>query len=52
MPTPPRKDETQNAFLARCISYITKHENKPTKQASAICYSMWRNKDKAKRITK
>jgi len=52
MPTPPKRGESQNTFLSRCISYIVKHEGKSSKQASAICYFMWRNKDKTKRITK
>jgi len=44
MPTPPRKGESKDKFISRCISYIVKKEGKPQKQAVAICHNMWRNK--------
>lgn len=44
MPSPPRKGESKDAFISRCIRYIVKNEGKSEKKASAICYSMWRRK--------
>ena len=46
MPAPPKKGETQKEFLARCIPFFV-DEGKPQDQAVAICYSMWREKDKS-----
>jgi len=44
MPTPPKKGESKDKFISRCISYIVKKEGKPQKQAIAICNSMWRRR--------
>ena len=44
MPEKPRKGESKDKFISRCISYIVKKEGKPQKQAVAICHNMWRNK--------
>jgi len=47
MPSP-RKDETENEFISRCVSdpeMIEKHPNQD--QKIAICYSFWKNKPKA-----
>jgi hypothetical protein len=44
----PLKGETKEKYIPRCISYLVKEEGKPQKQAIAICYSMWENKDKKK----
>lgn len=42
MPTP-KRNETQDEFISRCIPYVI-HEGttKDEKQASAICYSIWK----------
>lgn len=45
MPVPPRKGESKDAFINRCIRYIVKNEGKSETQAAAICYSMWRRKE-------
>jgi hypothetical protein len=49
MPSPPRKDETKQQFISRCHSYMEKHKEGKPGQASAICYSMWRNRNKMKK---
>lgn len=46
MPTPPKKNETKEKFLGRCIPFLIK-EGKPKDQAAAICHSMWSKKSKA-----
>jgi hypothetical protein len=49
MPVPPKKGESKEEFISRCISYYAKKEpdvNK--KQRAAICYNMWENKGKKK----
>lgn len=47
MPEPPRSNETQQMFLSRCISFMTENKegNSPAQRA-AVCYSMWRNRNK------
>jgi hypothetical protein len=56
MPTPPQKGESQNDFISRCVSYLTKNEkHKYPKQSQrvAICFSMWRRaKGKTKPMSK
>jgi hypothetical protein len=50
MPEPPRKNESQKAFLGRCISFMTKNkEGKDPAQRAAVCYSMWRSRKKSKK---
>lgn len=50
MPEPPRKSETQQAFIERCISFMTKNkEGKDPAQRAAVCYSMWRDRKKSKK---
>lgn len=44
MPAPPRKNESKEKFLKRCIPYLIKNEGKNKKQASGQCYEMWRTK--------
>ena len=44
MPTP-NKGESKEDFVSRCIP-IMKKEGREQGQAIAICYSIWRNKDK------
>lgn len=51
MPVPrPGKDETQSAFMGRCMRFMvtdnnSKPENgkRPRKQMVAICFSQWEN---------
>lgn len=44
MPTP-EKGETEKEFIGRCIPILI-DEGKEKDQAVAICYSIWKNKDK------
>jgi len=37
----PRKDETKENFISRCIPYVVK-EGRKQDQAAAICYSIWK----------
>jgi len=46
MPTP-RKDEEQSKFISRCISIVI-GEGVEKDQATARCYSIWRESKKAK----
>jgi len=46
MPSPPRKDESHNAFISRCMSYLIKNEKKTSDQAAGQCYGMWRQQHK------
>ena len=51
MPAPPKPGESKDKFISRCISYMNKNEAgkyPDPKQRAAICYSMWKNKDKKK----
>jgi len=42
MPSP-RKNETQDKFVGRCISYVKKeHPEWGKDQVVAVCYSIWR----------
>lgn len=45
----PRKGETQDKFIKRCIPQII-NEGKPSKQAVAICHSLWVNKKEAEKL--
>ena len=46
MPTP-NKNETQKEFVSRCIPYVMKEDtSRDSKQAAAICYSIWRESKK------
>lgn len=47
MPTP-KKDETKEEFLSRCMNYPDMQKYGP-KQRYAICVSMWDNKKKKKK---
>jgi len=40
MPTP-KKNESENAFVQRCISFVVKNEGKKPDQAYAICKGLW-----------
>jgi hypothetical protein len=49
MPSPPKKDEKQQEFISRCIAELTENkEGKSPEQRTAMCYSMWRNRNKKK----
>ena len=51
MPIKPGKDESQKDFVSRCIkTEMDAGTAKDTKQASAMCYSMWREHEKGKSI--
>lgn len=58
MPYPPKPNESEQAFLSRCIPVILKEKglNKDSEddrdQAVAICYSMYRNKKNKKHKSK
>jgi len=47
MPIPtPRKGESQNNFISRCISAVKKSDpDRPNKQVQAICFSKWRGEE-------
>ena len=49
MPTP-RKKEKKNKFISRCISQVV-DEGKDSKQAQAICFSLWENRKKKSKST-
>ena len=49
MPSPPRKGESKESFMNRCFSYMEKHKEGKPGQGAAICYSMWRNRNKTKK---
>jgi len=50
MPIPkPRKGEKEDKFISRCMgSGVMKEEYKDVKQRLAVCYSVWRNREKKK----
>ncbi len=44
----PRKDETREKFLSRCIPYVMDREGiTDRKHAAAKCYGIWRQYKKA-----
>jgi hypothetical protein len=46
MPSP-RKNESEKDFVARCVPAVLEDgTTKDPEQASAICHSMWRNRNK------
>jgi len=45
MPTPPKKDETEEEFMARCMSAVA-DEYDSHDQRVAVCMNMWRDRDK------
>lgn len=50
MPMNPHKDETQTAFMARCVTEMigTGDSKRPQEQAVAICMDIWRRRDEKK----
>lgn len=44
MPTP-NKNESQKHFISRCVPILV-DEGKGQDQAVAICYSLWKNRNK------
>lgn len=51
MPTP-GKNEEQSKFISRCIPIVLREGTaKDNKQASAICYSIWRKSKETKSAT-
>jgi len=50
MPMTPHKDESQSAFMARCVPEMKKSDpSRSNDQCVAICLDIWKNKDKALR---
>jgi len=48
MPTPPKKKESKNKFMSRCMMTF-KAERVPHQQAVARCLNAWKNKGKSKK---
>ena len=50
MPLPkPEKGEEQSKFISRCIAFETKASpNTPPEQIQAMCYQVWRDRNKKK----
>lgn len=49
MPVEVRPQESQAEFISRCIkAEMNKGKVKDNKQAVAICYSYWKNRNKKK----
>ncbi len=49
MPLPmPRKQEKKNAFVSRCMEKV-QGEFDSQEQRLAVCYGLWRKKNKEKR---
>lgn len=50
----PKPDESQDEFIGRCIPYVLQEgTTKDPKQATAICYSLWRkHKEKQDAVSK
>lgn len=48
MPIPkPGKNETQDKFIGRCISAVTKADpGRDRKQIQAMCFQSWRDRNK------
>jgi hypothetical protein len=47
MPLPVKPNETQKEFVSRCIETEMKNgATKDNRQAAAICYSKWQNRNK------
>ena len=45
----PRKNEDEQGFISRCIPYVkNEHPSWEIDQCTAVCYSIWKNKDKKK----
>jgi len=46
MPIPkyPKKGESNQEYISRCVSYLIKHEGKTQKQALGQCFGMLRQK--------
>ena len=44
----PKKGESQKEYIGRCIPILIE-EGRKQDQAVAICYSMWRNRNKKKK---
>lgn len=37
----PRSNETQKAYVSRCVAHLVKNEGKTQKQAAGQCYGMY-----------
>lgn len=49
MPMKPRKNESKNDFIQRCVSVETNAGREQT-QAVAICYSIWKKHRRKKDV--
>lgn len=50
MPTPPRKGESEKAFMARCMKHMHEKESDKSKEhMGAICHGMWETSQKEKK---
>lgn len=46
MPEKPKKNESKNEFISRCVKDLSDNdEYKDQDQRLAVCYSMWERKD-------
>lgn len=45
----PRKDESEKAYIPRCIKHVMEKEGLNRKQAAGKCFGMWRNRKKGKK---
>lgn len=45
----PKKGESKEQFISRCIAYLVGKEGKDQAQATAICYSLWEQYQKNRR---
>jgi phosphoribosyl 1,2-cyclic phosphodiesterase len=46
----PRRNESKQDFINRCVEYIVENENRKPEQATAMCYSIWEESKKKKSI--
>lgn len=49
MPIKPRKNESKNDFIQRCVG-VEVNSGKPQDQAVAICYDVWRRHKRKKEV--
>lgn len=49
MPDSPRKGESKEDFIARCMKYLAEKEGKTGKPAAGQCYGMWDNRGRKKK---
>lgn len=42
----PKRGESREGFISRCIAHLISKEGKEKKEAAGQCYGMWDNKKK------